>query len=134
MRLPLGRKDYCGAMVARTFKKLVLFFRMLHHLVFAGECLLAVAFRTLISPLSVVNSCHVSIEVAWLSERLLVRTTWACANQGSDMDVSDVGLQRRGRMEGCLRDAVSPETFLGPRPLDVDISINIWCGFWGGGS
>jgi hypothetical protein len=80
MRFSLGRKDHGGAMVVGTFEKLVLLFGMLHHLVSAGKDHLAVSFKTWISRFGVVLSHHVPLEVACLSERLLVRTTWVYAD------------------------------------------------------
>jgi len=90
MRLSLCYKDDCRAMVIRAFQKLVLLFRMVHHLVFTGEYFLTVAFQTLIRAFGIVDGRYVSPEIAWFSERLLVRTTLMCANQRCDMDVCDV--------------------------------------------
>lgn len=94
MRLRLSREDCCGAMIARTPEKLMSLSRMLQHLVFAGECLLALAFRALIFTLSAENSRKVSLEVALLSKRLLVRAVRICADQRRDMHILNVRLRR----------------------------------------
>lgn len=51
-------------MIVRAFEKLVLLFRMLHHLVSPGEYRLAVAVKTWIPARNVVNSSYVSLEIA----------------------------------------------------------------------
>lgn len=85
MRLQLRSKDFCTAMVVRTFEELVLLPNMVHLLVMASECLLTRGVIATVFMLIAVDGCNMSLEVALLSERLLIGATWECAEQWGDM-------------------------------------------------
>jgi hypothetical protein len=93
MRLPLSCKDYGGAMIVRTYEKLVLVFCMLHHLVIAEEYLLAAGFEARISRYGIMERRLVPLEVAFFPEWLFVRTSWMRTDQGIQVDVSDVRMK-----------------------------------------